>query len=158
MLGGPGCVIPMSEIPKVYGCITGLSNVSLASVTDGLSQTMVASEKSASTIVRKSRKWNPLDRTTTGIWVSGSLRETVFRAADPPNAFRRGEEIDRLYPYITTASSEHPGGVNVLMGDGSVRFVKETVDSWNGSAPQSYGVWQKLATRNGGESIDAGAY
>ncbi len=158
VLGGPGCVIPMSEIPKVNGCITGLSNVSLASVTDGLSQTMVASEKSASVIVRKSRKWNPFDQGTTGIWVSGSLRETVFRAADSPNAFRRGEEIDRLYPFVTTATSEHPGGVNVLMGDGSVRFVKETVDSWHGSAPQAYGVWQKLATRNGGETIDAGAY
>lgn len=158
VLGGPGCIVPVERVPLVNGCITGLSNVSLASVTDGLSQTMVASEKSASAIVRKSRKWNPFDRTTIGIWVSGSLRETVFRAADPPNAFRRGEVIDRLYPYVTTASSEHPGGVNVLMGDGSIRFVKETVDSWSGSAPQTYGVWQKLATRNGGETIDSAAY
>lgn len=158
VLAGPDCIVSTARIPFVNGSITGLSNFSLASVTDGLSQTMVASEKSDTAIVRKSRKWNPFDQGTTGIWVSGSLRETVFRTADPPNAFRRGEEIDCLYPYVMTASCEHPGGLNVLMGDSSVRFVKETIDSWRGSTPRAYGVWQKLASRKGSETIDAGAY
>ncbi len=42
--------------------------------------------------------------------------------------------------------SEHPGGCNVLMGDGSVRFVKESID------PRT---WVALSTRNQGELISS---
>ena len=47
------------------------------------------------------------------------------------------------------ASSFHPGGVNVLLMDGSVRFVKSGI---------SLTVWQALGTRAGGEVISADAY
>ena len=47
------------------------------------------------------------------------------------------------------AASAHPGGVNALMGDASVRFVKDQV---------TRDVWWRLATRAGGEIIDANAY
>jgi prepilin-type N-terminal cleavage/methylation domain-containing protein/prepilin-type processing-associated H-X9-DG protein len=40
------------------------------------------------------------------------------------------------------ASSYHTGGVNVCMADGSVRFVRESVD---------FAVWQAVGTRAGGE-------
>lgn len=46
---------------------------------------------------------------------------------------------------MATARSLHPGGVNVLMGDGSLRFVGE------GIALQ---VWRGLGTRSGGELVD----
>ncbi|MGC8639974.1 MAG: H-X9-DG-CTERM domain-containing protein [Isosphaeraceae bacterium] len=46
---------------------------------------------------------------------------------------------------MATARSWHPGGVNVLMGDGSVRFVRESV---------SRAVWRALGTRNGGELVE----
>lgn len=158
VLGGPGCIIPVWEIPLVNGCITGLSDLSLASVTDGLSHTMVVAEKSANLLVQEMQLMEPERRGTNGIWISGSIRETVFRAADSPNAFRKLPVTEGMAPWTTAASSQHPGGVNVLMGDGSVRFVKETIDSWDGPPPRTYGVWQKLATRNGGEAIDAGSY
>lgn len=45
--------------------------------------------------------------------------------------------VDEMY-------SLHPGGCNVLMGDGSVRFVSQFVDSL---------LWSYLATRAGGEVI-----
>jgi prepilin-type N-terminal cleavage/methylation domain-containing protein/prepilin-type processing-associated H-X9-DG protein len=48
-----------------------------------------------------------------------------------------------------TADSYHPGGVNCLMGDGSVRFVK---DSINGQA------WRALGTIAGGEVVSSDAY
>ena len=46
-------------------------------------------------------------------------------------------------------SSYHPGSVNLLMGDGSVRSVKDTV---------SLGAWRALGTRNGGEIVDSSSY
>ena len=42
------------------------------------------------------------------------------------------------------ARSRHPGGVNVLFCDGSVRFVGETVES---------ATWRALGSRNSGEAI-----
>ncbi|QDV37761.1 DUF1559 family PulG-like putative transporter [Tautonia plasticadhaerens] len=48
-----------------------------------------------------------------------------------------------------TATSDHPGGVNVCMGDGSVRFVKDTI---------AQETWWALGSRKGGEVISADAY
>jgi prepilin-type N-terminal cleavage/methylation domain-containing protein/prepilin-type processing-associated H-X9-DG protein len=43
------------------------------------------------------------------------------------------------------ARSQHPGGVNVAMADGSIRFVTNTVD---------LGVWRGMGTRAGGEVFE----
>ena len=40
--------------------------------------------------------------------------------------------------------SEHPGGMNMCMGDGSVRFVSETID---------YRTWVFLGARSDGEVV-----
>jgi prepilin-type N-terminal cleavage/methylation domain-containing protein/prepilin-type processing-associated H-X9-DG protein len=50
---------------------------------------------------------------------------------------------------MITATSNHPGGVNVCFTDGSVRFVKDTV------APTT---WWGIGTANGGEVISADSY
>ena len=47
------------------------------------------------------------------------------------------------------ARSRHPGGVNALFCDGSVRFIKDTV---------GLPVWQALSTMNGGEVISSDQY
>lgn len=44
---------------------------------------------------------------------------------------------------LMAATSAHPGGVNVALADGSVRFASETV---------AQDVWWAVGTRNGGES------
>ena len=46
-------------------------------------------------------------------------------------------------------SSFHPGGANVLLLDGSVRFIKSSV---------GLAAWNALGTRSGGEVISADAY
>jgi prepilin-type processing-associated H-X9-DG protein len=47
------------------------------------------------------------------------------------------------------ATSNHPGGVNAVFGDGSVRWVKNTVDPT---------VWRGLGTIAGGEVLSADQY
>ena len=48
-----------------------------------------------------------------------------------------------------TASSRHPGGVNVLLADGSTRFIKSTI------SPQT---WWAIGSRAGSEVISADSY
>lgn len=50
---------------------------------------------------------------------------------------------------IMSATSLHPGGVNVCMGDGSVKFIKNTVNRM---------TWVALGTRSGGEIVSADSY
>ncbi len=45
----------------------------------------------------------------------------------------------------TSARSWHDGGINTLMGDGTVRFVSESI---------SREIWRAIGTRNGGELVD----
>jgi len=49
---------------------------------------------------------------------------------------------------LVTAASRHPGGVNCAFMDGSVKFVKESVNR---------ATWQAVATTNGGEVVSADA-
>jgi prepilin-type processing-associated H-X9-DG protein len=48
-----------------------------------------------------------------------------------------------------TARSFHPGGVNVLFADGSVRFIKDSIGLI---------TWQSLGTMAGGEVISSDSY
>ncbi len=50
---------------------------------------------------------------------------------------------------VMSARSYHPGGVNVLLGDGSVRYVKDSV---------SPATWRALGTRNGQEVLSQADY
>ncbi len=65
-------------------------------------------------------------------------------------------------PGIWTPSSRHPGGVNAMMADASVRFISDNIDAGNltiiapkptKTGPSPYGVWGALGTKSGGESI-----
>lgn len=86
--------------------------------------------------------------TTAGRWWFWLGRErTLYSHTQPPN----GRIPDCLMtnaitaPGMVTARSWHPGGVNALMGDGSTRFVLESINM---------AVWRGLGTRNGGELVD----
>ena len=50
---------------------------------------------------------------------------------------------------LGTSGTEHPGGLNAAMADGSVRFIKSTIDP---------GVLWSLMTRDGGEVIKPEQY
>jgi prepilin-type processing-associated H-X9-DG protein len=50
------------------------------------------------------------------------------------------------YPWLMhiAASSYHTGGVNVAFADGSVRFIRDTID---------FATWKAIGTRDGGEVV-----
>lgn len=76
-------------------------------------------------------------------WIEGRARRTVFCTYDRPNSpipDLGGHGAIGFY----TARSNHPGGVNGLMGDGSVRFFSETIE---------LGTWQALGSCAGGEVV-----
>ena len=99
-----------------------------------------------------------------GYW---TYTHTVFHTIMPPNGPSCGDsETDTL---VTSASSNHSGGVNCVMGDGAVRFVSDTIDCGDLSIPVSlnpagitslhpvsgpspYGVWGALGSISGGET------
>ncbi len=86
-------------------------------------------------------------------WVMGEMCCTSYNHVAPPNSKTcagtgfSGNMANM--PMQVPPSSRHPGGVNVLMGDGSARFVKSTVN---------VGTWRAVGTRAGGEAISSDSY
>jgi len=61
---------------------------------------------------------------------------------------------------MVAASSYHTGGVNVTIGDGSVQFISDTINSGTltdtttpTSGPSPFGVWGAMGSINGGENV-----
>jgi prepilin-type processing-associated H-X9-DG protein len=75
-------------------------------------------------------------------WVQGDLDCTFYNHVLPPN---RNSCCNRsVEDGAFTAASVHPGGVNVLYGDGRVSFVADVVDRH---------VWRSIGSRDGSEAI-----
>lgn len=75
-------------------------------------------------------------------WTQPGFMNTAYNHVVPPNS---GSCLNETRPPsgILTPASEHGGGVNVLLGDGAVRFVSDGTDRT---------VWQSLGTVSGGEA------
>ena len=92
-------------------------------------------------------------------WADGIAAFCSFSTILPPNApsctTSAGEPLDRV---LSSASSEHSGGVNCLRFDGSVSLISDTISCGDLSAfavekgPSPYGIWGALGSINGGES------
>ena len=80
-------------------------------------------------------------------WFWAGREATLYTHTQEPNGrIPDGLELTGApAPGMATARSQHPGGVNVLMGDGSTRFVTETI---------SRSVWRGFGSRSGGEVVD----
>ena len=97
-------------------------------------------------------------------WADSRAGYSNFMTILPPNAPScNGNQNAAKNPegrVFVSASSNHSGGANAAMGDGSVRFVSESVEAGdptiptphNHTGPSHYGVWGALGTRDGGES------
>lgn len=95
-------------------------------------------------------------------WCDGQPENVGFLTVLPPNSpsciSDYNSNSDGLSA-VLSASSLHPGGVHVLLADGSVRFISENIDTGNlgvaarlgGQSP--FGVWGRLGTKAGGELV-----
>lgn len=90
-------------------------------------------------------------------WAWGCPNMTLFNTVVPPSSTQYPWASCRQgcggcgtdNSHISNASSYHPGGCNALLGDGSVRFVKSSIDMK---------TWMQLGTIAGGEVVSSDSY
>jgi prepilin-type processing-associated H-X9-DG protein len=160
------------------------SRTRIADVIDGTSNTFLLGE-------RRLPEGSPQDWMW---WYDSWLGSSLFDTLAPINPWRVASLSASAaaspwpgyedFAFVDSASSRHPGGANFAMADGSVRFLKETIQSWpvdtlgnpvgvssgGGQYPfdgttlytilpgTRLGVYQALSTRNGGEVVGADNY
>jgi prepilin-type N-terminal cleavage/methylation domain-containing protein/prepilin-type processing-associated H-X9-DG protein len=95
-------------------------------------------------------------------WTNGGVYYSGITTAVPPNTAVVPAGWSRPFDWVSidennggptyaslSASSYHPGGVNALMADGSVKFIKNSISGF---------TWRALGTIAGGEVISADSY
>jgi prepilin-type N-terminal cleavage/methylation domain-containing protein/prepilin-type processing-associated H-X9-DG protein len=141
------------------------SQVRIGDVTDGTSNTLCASECLRGDFVVGSRRGNytgvrnvtnasdiagacqsqtPNFADRGGTWIGGQSANSTFVAARRPNDPLTDCWGPSLGNTNFAARSRHTGGVNAVLCDGSVRFVRDSVDAV---------TWASLGTRAGGEVV-----
>jgi prepilin-type N-terminal cleavage/methylation domain-containing protein/prepilin-type processing-associated H-X9-DG protein len=186
LCGPPGDDDFAGAVSTMPGVIGYFSSTKLANISDGTSNTMLFGERAHGMIADSQRD-------NYHFWFSGgNTAETLMSTTFPQNPQRRVKEF--RWPisgngsvWIQSASSFHPGGCNFAFCDGSVRFIKDSVDSWPiidtwaGPMPvvpgtktfaivfldyyvydyargAKVGVYQALSTKRGAEVISSDAY
>jgi prepilin-type N-terminal cleavage/methylation domain-containing protein/prepilin-type processing-associated H-X9-DG protein len=81
-----------------------------------------------------------------GKWIDGHYGNTLYNHYYTPNPSNKWDCGNGSHNKgLSTARSFHPGGVNVLLADGSVRFVRNSV---------TLTTWRALSTRDAGEVLN----
>lgn len=168
------CFVPAPLVSQCNGVFNDLPSVNIASVRDGLSNTIFVAEKATALLQRYDRVQVDF-HLKHGWYITGNWGDTLITSFYPPNAGRKVVQTATTAGR-DSASSLHPGGLNVLMGDGSVRFVSDAINSWHfdpytGKPSGAYqdplgtwvnlppsGVWQALTTRDGAEILGSDQY
>ena len=78
-------------------------------------------------------------------WIDGHYGNVLYNHYYMPNAREWDCGNGSHNKGLSTARSLHPGGVNMLFCDGSVRFVTDSIHQ---------NTWRGMATRGGGEVLD----
>jgi prepilin-type N-terminal cleavage/methylation domain-containing protein/prepilin-type processing-associated H-X9-DG protein len=163
------------QIDRTNGVFGFQDPVDFSAITDGTSNTFLIGERFHSSLPQENAAvwWH--------WWSYGNNGDTLFCTLFPPNTPRKDKSYNRstdAVAYLSGASSGHDGGCNFAMADGSVRFIKDTINSspsdpatglpigikfgdgiypyfLEGAKP---GVYQALSSRDGSEVISNNAF
>jgi prepilin-type processing-associated H-X9-DG protein len=160
--GMPASVNYDNTVTGCNGPIYRNSHITYAAVTDGLSNTVVAGER---TPYLSDATWVGIipgyrhfaygafaSLGTGGLGVNYDYANAIVAAHSGPSLY---EDPVVIHPpnsplgHTDEMYSLHPGGANVLMGDGSVRFVRQSINLL---------TWAAMSSRSNGEVISADAY
>lgn len=143
------------------------SEIRIAQITDGTSNTILIGERESK--VGRSGSWigvrNPSGDGSRGIWYNMGHARAMINSPDPPNGWGGDKGAGEGF------SSDHPGGANFALCDGSVRFISETIEFgtkapsgrsgniWDNFQPGAqkydwYYAYHRLARRNDGFVVE----
>jgi prepilin-type N-terminal cleavage/methylation domain-containing protein/prepilin-type processing-associated H-X9-DG protein len=148
---------PSNSFRKRNNSVTGVGGASGANVLDisAIPLTTLTTALQACTTAYQSG--TNVTNVNGNRWGWGASTMTLFHTIVPPNSKQYAWNSCRSScggcgpddSTFSNAQSNHPGGVNVMMADGSVRFVKDSI---------SMPVWWGIGTKNNGEVISADSY
>ena len=150
-------VSPTSARPaRPSGIFFRNSQIGLAQVTDGSSQTIAVGERShnLSYVTWTARSVNGWLGKTSLLeggtdQFNPSPEECWTQVLGPAGLDDGNRTINQPTAHVEDYWSHHPGGANFLFADGSVHFLKDGINP---------SVYRGLATRKGGEVLSADQY
>lgn len=139
---GAKTVLGLSGMMPADGVMYPQSKTTVSQISDGLSKTLLLAETKEE---------------NAAVWIDGSSATVTARPLGAPAAgFVLNQVAINYTPFYTAGqfgvpdiqqdwgpSSEHPGGANHLLCDGSVKFLSEKI---------GIDTYDALATRNGGDA------
>jgi prepilin-type processing-associated H-X9-DG protein len=136
--------IGVTNVPIPATAILQDNSTNLAATTSGIQACDAAAQGAGGGTVSDSRGF---------LWAYGGLGMSMFNTIALPNSVAGwtycGVSYTSVLVNYSEADSFHPGGINVLLADGSVKFIKNTVNM---------NVWFALGTKSNGEVISADQY
>jgi prepilin-type N-terminal cleavage/methylation domain-containing protein/prepilin-type processing-associated H-X9-DG protein len=84
-----------------------------------------------------------------GFWTDSEPSQELYNHVMPPNTWSCSTDATNYHGAAISASSRHSGTVNLLLMDGSVRVIKNSI---------AMTTWWALGTKSQGEVIDASSY
>jgi prepilin-type N-terminal cleavage/methylation domain-containing protein/prepilin-type processing-associated H-X9-DG protein len=153
-------VFGIGEIAAAPGAGQGIffrnSRIGIRDITDGSSQTIAVGERShnLSYVTWTARSIGGWEFTTSSVEggtdrFSADAEESWTQILGPVGTADGNRTPNNPEAHVEDYWSRHPGGVNFLFADGSVRFLKDSIN------PTAY---RALATRAGGEVVSADSY
>jgi prepilin-type N-terminal cleavage/methylation domain-containing protein/prepilin-type processing-associated H-X9-DG protein len=127
-----GAIVPLKNPEKVGNESSPNRQITrMASLTDGTSNTLLVGETDFKPQGVPSTSYG-------GVWAYGYIGYTWGTTFHPLN------KHNNTGPVYGAFRSEHTGGVNFALADGSVRFLRDTIE---------YAAYQTLGTRAGNEVV-----
>ncbi|MDX2038171.1 MAG: DUF1559 domain-containing protein [Isosphaeraceae bacterium] len=147
---------PFPDISTAGGIGATNGAIGFAQITDGLSNTMMTSEiivgQRVASYDLRGFSWWAYGGTFSGFLTPNTTKPDWMQSAgycQYPGANNPPCIAGPTNLVMMAARSRHPGGVNVGMCDGSVRFIKDTVN---------VGTYRALSSTRGNEVISSDAY